>query len=71
MGTSKTTFLGTRDIMMSQLGWNRRVATLATRLLRGVDTWEGIGACTLWTEKPLLSIEEAKMIRDLFRKHQP
>lgn len=74
-GTSKAGFLETRDMMMSQLGWNRRVATLATRLLRGVDTWEGIGACTLWTEKSLLSVKEAIMIaamfRDVPRRNQP
>ena len=57
-------FLEIRDLMMSQLGWNRRVATLGARLLTGADTWESIASCTSWVEKPLLSIEEAKMIRD-------
>lgn len=71
MGTNQTTFLETRDMMMSQLGWNRRVATLAARLLRGVDTWEGIRACITFVKKPLLSVEEAIMIRDLFQRHQP
>lgn len=49
--------------MMEQLGWNRRVATLAARLLLGVDTWEGIAACPGFTGSPLLTAKEAMMIR--------
>lgn len=60
-------FLETRNLLMEQLGWNRRVATLATRLIRRVDTWEGIAACRNFGRSPLLSVEEAKMIRDTFR----
>lgn len=57
-------FLETRNLMMEQLGWNRRVATLAARLLLGVDTWEGIASCTTFRDTYLLTIKEARMIRD-------
>jgi hypothetical protein len=60
-------FLETRNLMMTQLGWNRRVATLAARLVLGVDTWDGIAACDSFHGYPLLSLTEAKMIRDQCR----
>jgi hypothetical protein len=63
-------FLETRNLMMKQLGWNRRVATLGARLLLGVDTWEGIGVCSNFTGAPLLPAEEAKMIRDTIQRNQ-
>lgn len=59
-------FLETRNLMMKQLGWNRRVATLAARLLLGVDTWESIASCTTFRDTYLLTIKEARMIRDTF-----
>ncbi|MHC4188422.1 MAG: hypothetical protein ACYSUB_01935 [Planctomycetota bacterium] len=52
--------------MIEQCGWNRRVATLAARLMLGVDTWESIGASLDFDERPLLTVEEAKTIRDTF-----
>lgn len=60
-------FLEARTLVMAQLGWNRRVATLAVRLMRGVDTWDGIAACPSFHGNPLLSLTEAKMIRDRCR----
>ena len=57
-------FLETRDTMIKQLGWNRRVATLAARLLLGIDTWEGIAACLSFGGTPLLTASEAITIRD-------
>lgn len=60
-------FLETRNMIMTQLGWNRRVATLATRLMMGTDTWDGIAACPSFHGNPLLSLTEAKMIRDQCR----
>jgi hypothetical protein len=53
--------------MMTQLGWNRRVATLATRLVLGVDTWEGVAACDGFDRQPLLFLDEARRIRDELR----
>lgn len=68
MGTGKTMrFLETRNLMMKQLGWNRRIATLATRLLLGADTWESIASTPNFGGQPLLTIKEAKMIRDTFK----
>ena len=55
-------FLRTRNILMTELGWSRRVATLATRLANGADTWESI-ASTPSPYFPLLSQEEARSIR--------
>jgi hypothetical protein len=49
---------------MAGLGWNRRVATLAARLILGVDTWDDIGSTLSFHGTPLLSIREAQMIRD-------
>jgi len=60
-------FLELRDIIMEQLGWHRRMATLAARLILQIDTWKGIAACCTFRGNPLLSITEAKMIRDTFR----
>lgn len=57
-------FLKTRDTLIKQFGWNRRVATLATRLLLDVDTWEDIAACLSWGGKPLLTAGEAIVIRN-------
>lgn len=57
-------FLEIRNSVMEQLGWNRRVATLAARLYLGVDTWKSIAMCPGFRGTPLLSFEEAKMIRD-------
>jgi hypothetical protein len=60
-------FLETRNMVMSQLGWDRRVATLAVRLMMGIDTWDGIAACLSFHGTPLLSLTEAKMIRNQCR----
>lgn len=60
-------FLETRNLMMTQLGWDRRVATLGARLVLGVDTWDGIAACPDFHGDPLLSLTEVKMIRNQFR----
>ncbi|KPK54175.1 MAG: hypothetical protein AMS22_06340 [Thiotrichales bacterium SG8_50] len=56
-------FTELRNILMT-LGWDRRVATLAARLILGVDTWEGIAACRTFLGNPLLSLGEATIIRD-------
>ncbi len=64
-------FLETRDLMMGQLGWNRRVATLAARLLLSIDTWDDIAACPSFDGSPLLSVREAITIRNtLYRVSQ-
>jgi len=63
-------FFETRNLMMGQLGWNRRVATLGARLLLGVDTWESIGACLNFIDAPLLTVEEAKMIKATLQRNQ-
>jgi hypothetical protein len=60
-------FLETRNLMMTQLGWNRRVATLAVRLMMGIDTWDGIAACDGFDGQPLLFLDEARRIRDEFQ----
>ena len=60
-------FLEARILVMAQLGYNRRVATLALRLMRGVDTWDEIAACPSFHGNPLLSLTEARMIRDQCR----
>jgi len=57
-------FLELRNMLMEQLKWDRRVATLAARLILGVDTWESIASTPNFTGRPLLSLYEAKMIRD-------
>ena len=62
-------FLETRNLMMTQLGWNRRVATLAARLVLGVDTWEGIAACRTFRDLPLLSPGEAVSIETVLRNN--
>ena len=59
-------FLTLRDTGMS-IGWNRRVATLAARLILKVDTWRGIAACRTFRDRPLLSVAEAKMIAETIR----
>lgn len=56
-------FLQSRNKLMTQYGWNRRVATLAIRLASGVDTWESI-ASTPGPRHPLLSQVEVMMIRE-------
>jgi hypothetical protein len=63
-GGKMPNFLETRNLMMGQLGWNRRVATLAARLLLGVDTWDIIAACSDFHDYPLLTVGEATMIRN-------
>ena len=37
-------FLAMRNMLMEQHGWSRRVATLATRLYKGVDTPASLAA---------------------------
>lgn len=56
-------FLATRNLLMEELGWNRRVATLATRLAMGIDTWDGIDTCYGFDGEPLLYLREKRMIR--------
>lgn len=56
-------FLLTRKCLMDGLGWNRRVATLATRLAYGIDTWEGIASTPSFLRLPLLSQKEVMDIR--------
>lgn len=55
-------FLRRRDSLMNAFGWNRRVATLATRLASGADTWESIASTPSFLGRPLLSTQEAKDI---------
>jgi len=55
-------FLRLRNRLMIQRGWNRRVATLAARLLLGVDTLEDIAATPTFFGTPLLSESEIEMI---------
>ncbi len=38
MESDMPTFLELRNLLMEQHGWDRRVATMATRLYKGVDT---------------------------------
>jgi hypothetical protein len=57
-------FLDTRNTLMEGCGWDRRVATLAARLILGVDTWDSIASTPSFRGTPLLSIREAQMIRD-------
>ena len=64
---TEPSFLEIRNTAMSQLGWNRRVATLAARLLLQVDTWEGVAACRTFRDQPLLSSAEAQMIAETIR----
>jgi hypothetical protein len=58
-------FLRTRDRLMTQFNWSRRVATLAARLYLRVDTWEGVestpglGGLPLLTETEVLNIMQA------------
>lgn len=59
-------FTETRNTLM-QVGWNRRVATLAARLILGVDTWESIASTPGFHGTPLLSKDEIDMIRDQWR----
>lgn len=56
-------FLELRNFLMVAFGWNRRVATLATRLANGADTWESIASTPSFLGRPLLSTQEAKDIR--------
>lgn len=70
MATSKASFLETRNLLMEVMWWNRRVATLATRLILGVDTWEGIAACPAFEGGPLLTVKEAVMIRDIVQRNK-
>lgn len=56
-------FLKLRNLLMDELGWNRRVATLAARLAMGVDTWEGIDACCSFNGNPLLYLGEKYKIK--------
>jgi hypothetical protein len=49
---------------MEGCGWDRRVATLAARLILGIDTWDSIASTPSFYGNPLLSINEAQMIRD-------
>jgi hypothetical protein len=59
-------FLRTRNRLMIQRGWNRRVATLAARLSLGVDTWEGIEATPSFRGLPLLTGTEVMYILKAF-----
>jgi hypothetical protein len=56
-------FLETRNMLMDELGWNRRVATLAARLAIGADTWESIESTPNFNGNPLLYEHEIRMIR--------
>jgi len=58
-------FLETRKLLMDELGWTRRVATLAARLAAGVDTWESIESTPSFHNNPLLSEHEKRMIRTI------
>jgi hypothetical protein len=64
MGLGKAVgFLETRNLMMLRLGWDRRVATLAARLLLGIDTWDSIASTPSFRGKPLLNSTEAATIK--------
>jgi hypothetical protein len=54
-------FLSHREHFMS-IGFNRRVATLAARLILGVDTFNTIAQCPSFCGNPLLSESEKKLI---------
>jgi hypothetical protein len=55
----------TRNMLMDELGWNRRIATLAARLAMGVDTWESIELTPNFNDNPLLYEHEIRMIRTI------
>lgn len=55
-------FLETRNIFMEELGWSRRIATLAARIVMGVDTSESIASTPSFRGKPLLTHSEYVMI---------
>jgi hypothetical protein len=56
-------FLEMRNMLMTQHGWNRRVATIATRLYLFVDTPESLQAAASGDYgRPLLSEAEYRTI---------
>lgn len=58
-----TSVIELRDILMEQHGWDRRVATLASRLYLGIDSAEGIASAELGDYgRPLLSQGEYREI---------
>ena len=57
------TFLEVRNMLMTELGWDRRVATLAARLVLGADTWESIESTPSFSGEPLLCPHEERAIR--------
>jgi hypothetical protein len=62
---TSVSFLRIRDRLMIQLGWDRRVATLAARLALGSDTWESIASTPSFLGKPLLSQAEVTHIKTI------
>jgi hypothetical protein len=56
-------FLEMRNMLMAQHGWNRRVATIATRLYLFIDTPEALqSAASGEYGRPLLSEAEYRTI---------
>jgi hypothetical protein len=55
-------FLRLRNIIMFDHECGRKVATIAARMVLGVDTWEGIFACDQFTGRPLLTHDEAQHV---------
>jgi hypothetical protein len=59
------TFTEARDMLMEELDWDQRVATLAIRLATGADTWEGIAQTPNFSGQPLLTTGEERKIRTI------
>jgi hypothetical protein len=52
-------FLELRNMLMEQHKWNRRVATLAARIYKGIDTFDGLAAMAEGDYgRPILSQQE-------------
>lgn len=60
-------FIQARDALMQGCNLNRRLATLAVRIARGVDDLEIIAACTNFGSVPLLTREEWNTITELIK----
>lgn len=55
-------FLHSRNALMQELVWSRKLATLVARMVLGVDTYAGISSCESFNGKPLLTPFERREI---------
>lgn len=60
-------FIRARDALMHKHGLNRKLATLAIRIARKIDSYEIIVACIGFTGKPLLTYKEYTMLQELVK----